>query len=166
MLNLFLWFCCRLLCLGLLPMRDVRTQLGELLAADATTLAPAANANEMILFMNNVNVNEDLVIGDLTPATFDGYAPIAGAIGAQESGFNPATGEQVITIKVPAGGYRWETTGVTNLPQTIYGFALTDSTGANLLGAELLTTPVVLNAVGQVIDLGAVKITFVLRPMA
>lgn len=149
----------------MLPMIDLRTQLGELLAADTTTLAPVA-ANEMVLVTSNTPPVETLVIGDLTLATFTGYAPKAGAAGAQQAGIDPATGEQVITVLAPVGGYRWECTAAPASPETIYGFALTDSTGATLLAYAQLATPVTISDVGDFIDLGAVTIRFVLQPMS
>lgn len=150
----------------MLPMKAVRLQLGDLLAADATTLAPAANANEIVLVKAAFTPSEDMVIGDLTLADFDGYAPKAGVIGSQEVGIDPATGQQVITLKEAAGGWRFEVTGVTNLPQTIHGFGLTDSTGATLLAVQLLEEPVTLSAVGHFIDLGVAEIALNESPMS
>ena len=62
--------------LGLLPMKALRLQFGELVAADATTLAPAVNANELMLVANDIAIDENKVIGDLTAATFTGSANI------------------------------------------------------------------------------------------
>jgi len=149
----------------MLPMRDVRLQLGELLVADATTLAPAVNANEMVLVTSNTPPVETLVIGDLTLATFTGSAPKGGAVGDQQAGIDPSTGEQVITILAPVGGYRWECTVAPGAPETVYGYALTDSTGATLLAYGQLATPVVITDVGDFIDLGAVEMRFVLQPL-
>lgn len=149
----------------MLPMIALRLALGELLAADVATLAPVA-ANKIALVSVLFANNEGLVLADLTFASFTGSAPKAGAAGAQQAGVDPITGDQVITILVPAGGYRWECTVAPGTPQTIYGFALTDSTGATLLGASLLTTPVVITSVGDFVDLGAVTIRFVRNPMS
>lgn len=141
----------------MLPIKSIRLALGELLAADIPTLAPAT-ANKIALVIANFVPTETLVVGDLTLADFDGATPIAGATGAQQAGVDPATGEQLVTIKPPAGGYRWETTGVTNLPQTVYGYALLDNAGTGLLATALLPTPVTLDAVGQEINIGEVTI--------
>lgn len=150
----------------MIPTKAVRLQLGELLADDATTLAPAANANELILLKDAFVPTEDLVIGDLTEADFDGYAPIGGAIGTQQAGVDPATGDQIVTNKEPLGGWRWEVTGATNLPQTIYGFALTDSTGATLLASELLAEPITLTAIGDEINVGVAQLRIVAQPIS
>jgi hypothetical protein len=150
----------------MLPMKALRLQLGELLAADATTLAPAVSANKIALVKAAFALNENLVAGDLTLATFTGSTPKAGATGAQQAGQDPVTFEQKITVLAPAGGYRWECTAAPGTPETIYGYALLDSTLATLLGAAVFDTPVPIAAVGDFIDLGAVEITFVLQPMS
>jgi len=150
----------------MLPMSAVRLQLGELLAADDTTLAPASSANKIALIAEAFTPSEDLVIGDLTLATFTGSAPKAGATGAQQAGIDPATHDQVITILAPAGGYRFECTVTPTPAETIYGYALTDNAGAVLLGVQAFATPIVIAEVGDFIDLGAVEMTLVNQPIS
>lgn len=150
----------------MLPMKAVRLQLGELLAADATTLAPAVNANKIALVAAAFTPNENLVAGDLTLATFTGSTPKAGATGAQQAGIDPPTQQQVITNLAPAGGWRWECTAAPASPESIFGFALLDSTLATLLGVALLPAPVAIAAVGDFVDLGAVTLTFVQTPLS
>jgi hypothetical protein len=149
----------------MLPVRSVRLQLGILLAADTTTLAPAT-ANKIALVKAPFVPAEDLALGDLTLADFDGSTPIAGSTGAQPVAIDPATGDQIITIKDPLGAYRWVTSGITNLPQTIYGYALVDNAAAVLLATALLPVPVTLTAAGQQIDLGAVTMVLVQQPIS
>lgn len=149
----------------MLPMEPVRLQLGVLLAADTTTLAPAT-ANKIALIKAPFTPQESLVVADLTLADFGGSTPIAGAAGAQAVAIDPATGDQIITIKDPAGGYRWVTTNLTNLPQTIYGYCLLDTTLATLLAVQTIPTPVGLTAVGQQVDLGTVAMTLVQQPIS
>lgn len=148
----------------LLPMVAVRKQIGSLLAADPTTLAPAGSANKIALIMAPFTLTEDLVVGDLTLATFATSTPIAGATGAQGVSLDPATGDQVITVLDPVGGYRYVVTATTNLPQAIYGCALLDTTLANLLAVALFATPVNLTTVGQAIDLGPLVIDLLQNP--
>jgi len=150
----------------MLPMLALRLQIGELLAADDTTLAPAANANKMALIAAAFTPDEGLEEGDLTYASFDGSTPITGVVGTQQAGVDPATLDQIVTIKEPAGGWRWESTGVTNLPQTIYGFALLDNALAVLLAVASLDEPVTITAAGQEINLGACKLTIVQQPVS
>jgi len=148
----------------MLPMKAVRLQFGELLAADTTTLAPAVNANKIALIANDFNLNELLEVADLTLADFDGSAPIAGATGTQLAGIDPLTGEQIVTVKEPIGGWRWEMTGLTVPTQTIFGYALLKSDLSVLYGAQRLPAPITLQAIGEQIDIGSAQIRIVLNP--
>lgn len=148
---------------GLLPMKAVRLQFGELLAADATTLAPAVNANEVMLVANNVAIDENKVIGDLTAATFTGSANIVGVAGAQLAGIDPATGDQLIQIKAPAGGWRWECTVAPGAPETIYALALVTTGGAALLALQPIESVVIAN-VGDVVMGGDLIMRMVAQP--
>jgi len=150
----------------MLPMKPLRLALGTLLAADPDTLAPASNANKMALIVNSFALTEDLLIGDLTFASFTDSTPIAGATGAQNVGVDPVTGAQVVEIKPPAGGYRWVTGSDVGLPVTVYGYALVDSTLAELFAVGQLPTPITLTEAGQFIDIDSVIMTFVQTPIS
>ena len=149
----------------MLPVRLLRIALGELLADDTGTLAPVA-ANKVALIIAAFALTENLAVGDLTLATFTGSTPKAGAALTQQVGIDPLTGDQVLTILAPAGGWRFECSGAPASPQTVYGFALIDDAGTGLLGAELLATPVTIRDVGDFVDLGAITIRFVIQPMS
>ncbi len=133
----------------MLATKSLRQAMGDLLAADTATLAPAVLANKIALIMEPWTPSESTVLGDVTLATFDGSTPISAGTGTQPSGSDPLTGDYKINIKVPAGGFRFETTGLTNLPQTIWGFCLTDNAGAVLLASERFDQEIVLSAVNQ-----------------
>jgi len=137
------------------PTAALREQAMKLLAADPTTLAPAADANKMALVMADFVPSEDTVLADLTFATFDGSTPISVGLGTQPEALDPATNDAMIDFIPPVTGFRWETTGTTNLPQTIYGFALTNLAGDALLACERFATPVELDAINQRVDVGA-----------
>jgi hypothetical protein len=136
----------------------LREKAAQLLAADATTLAPATDANKMVLCKANFPETEQVVVGDITPADFDGSTPLLAGTGTQSEGLDPITNAARITIKSPVGGWRWETTGITNLPQTIYGVALMSNDLSVVLAVERFDTPIVLTAVNQVIDRGPYEI--------
>jgi len=108
---------------------------------------------EIVLVKAPFTPAPETVIGDLTLADFDGYAPLAVNSATAAVFQDPATGDWLIQLDEPAGGWTWITTGATNLPQTIHGFGLTNSTGATLYGSELLDEPVELTASGQGIDI-------------
>jgi len=137
--------------------RALRIKMMQLLAADAATLAQAADPNHVVLLMEPVTPSEGLVMADVTPADFTGSTPIEVELGAQGEGLDANTDDGIISILPPVGGWRWETTGTTNLPQTIYGFALTNEAETTLYGAEALETPIVLTGVNQVVQLPAVE---------
>ena len=74
----------------MLPMVAVRERLGALLAADATTLAPATDANLIALIVAAFALSENLTVGDLTLAAGNGLDPIAGATGAKRWHLTPS----------------------------------------------------------------------------
>lgn len=131
----------------------LREKAAQLLAADAATLAPAADANVIALVMAEFTPGEGLVLGSLTFATFDGSTPLAVGVGTQPEGLDPNTNDAIISLKPPVTGWRWETTGTTNLPQTIFGYALLTDGLAALLAADVLPTPITLTGVNQVVEL-------------
>lgn len=136
----------------------LREAAAQLLAADALTLAPAVLANKIALVQNAFAPGEGLALGDLTLATFDGATPLLVGLGTQAEGLDPGNNDAIITVKAPVGGWRWETTGVTNLPQDINGFCLLDNAGAVLLAAARLATPITLTAINQVVQLENVEL--------
>ena len=142
----------------MIPTLALRDECMKLLAADTATLASVV-ANKLHLNMNNATPSEQSVLADFTEASFTGHTAISVTAGTQPEGLNPGTNDSRIDLSPPVGGFRWQCTALTLLPQTIYGFYLTDNAGVVLLAAEKLATPIVLTAVGQVIDLGDVKLT-------
>jgi hypothetical protein len=165
-----------LLCLALLgwllspwmvPMVAVREQLGVLLAADATTLAPAGSGNVVAVIIAPFTLVETLTVGDLTLASTNGLSPIVCATGAQEVANDPTSGAQLITI-VPASGsgFRWVTSGTFPPSITVYGYALCTTALGALLGVQVLATPITLATTGQQIDADPLQMVFVPRPLS
>lgn len=152
----------------MLPMIAIRQKLGTLLAADATTLAPAALNNKLALLKSAFTPNEAMVITDptLVQADFATSTALSAGTGAQTEGIDPVSGDDVITILAPAGGWIWKVTALTNLPQTIYGFLLMNNAGTTLLALARLATPVVLTAVGQQVDIGVAEIRIINAPFS
>lgn len=142
----------------MIPTRAVREKAAQLLAADAATLAPAVDANVIALVMAAFTPGENLTLGSLTFATFDGATPLEVGVGTQPEGLDPNTNDALISMLPPVTGWRWETTGTTNLPQTIFGYALVTDGLAVLLASDVLETPIVLTAVNQVVILPALAI--------
>lgn len=136
----------------MLPTTALFRKFADLVAAEVATLAPATG-NKVALIKAEFTPAKTLVMADLTLADFDGSTPIVCGTGTQPTGDDPGSGDRKIDILPPAGGWRWETTGTTNLPQTIHGFCLMDNAGTTLLGTELLDEPIVLSAADQVLEL-------------
>lgn len=124
------------------PSKLLFDAIQSLLAADSATLAPATDANIVSLVINNFTPSQDLVIGDLTLATFTGSAPKAAGTGTQTVYTDPISGERVIQVKEPVGGWTWVCTATPGTPETVYGVILTNDDGTVLLGSQLLDVPV------------------------
>lgn len=150
----------------MLPQKPVRLQLGALLAADPTTLAPVGTANVIALIMAPFALSETTPLASLTFATFTGSTPIAGETGAQLVATDPITFNQIITLKAPIGGFRFVTGDLVNLPQTIYGFALLDNAMANLFALAAFNPPIPLVSAGQQISVDDVTLTLVQLPIS
>jgi len=133
--------------------RAIRMAAVTRLASDTATLAQAADPNHMVLIASDFIPSEALVLADVDLASFDGSDPIEIELGAQPSGFEPGTDDSSISFSPPVGGFRWETTGITNLPQTIYGFAVMNEAETTILASELLPTPITLTVVNQVVEI-------------
>ena len=135
--------------------------------ATTTPLDQASALNRVALVMAPFTPTPQTLYADLVLATFTGSTPKTVALGAQGAAQDPVTNQEVITIVEPVGGWRFVTSDAVNLPQTIYGFALFDSTGPGpLIGSQILEEPVTLTAAGQEINLGTVKFTLVLNPLS
>jgi len=102
-----------------------------------------------------------LELGDITEADFGGYARIALSGGVLNVSTDPLTGDNILTIVPPAGGWYWETTSTANLPQTIYGwFILSDDT-VTLFGTDVLADTTTLTASGESVGLGQLALRLV-----
>lgn len=128
-----------------------------LLAADTTTLAPAADPPFIRLSMEAFTPSVGTVVADIVAPTFDGYGDILCAVGAQLQSIDPVDGDSQIEIKAPLGGWRWETTGVTNLPMSIFGWAQINDAETIVFGSELFDEPIILTGVNQSITIPVVK---------
>lgn len=143
------------------PTRTLAGTLSTLLAADTAILANAT-AMKVGLITAPFTPSLDRSMADLTISALTGLVPLAGVAGAQLESVDPITGELVVEIKAPAGGFRWETGGGTTYPVTVYGFALGNNAMTTLFGTETLATPVVLTADNQSIT--APELAFKIDP--
>lgn len=141
-------------------------QMVNLLAADTTTFAdPGADTcPHVILIKASFTPAPDLEWATLTDneADFDGYiqAGIGAATGTQNTALDPLTADYLLQLKPPLGGFRWETAGLDNLPQTIYGFAIGNPDSAVLYYSARFPEAITLNGVNQVIEVEDAQIRF------
>jgi hypothetical protein len=126
-------------------------------AAMGTDTTTFDKALWMFLIKAPFTDNPATVIADGDLASFDGSAPIARTAAALLAGVDPLTGDRISVVKPTTGSWTWATTGLTNLPQTIYGFGLGDSSvtlgGSHRMLLGQFEAPIPLAAlVGQVIN--------------
>ena len=140
------------------------TPTSSLLAAVAGAIANDTSALAQATFVHVYLVKSpfvpgiNLTVADLTKADFAGAGSKATTVAAAQAFQDPATNEWIIQVNEPVSGWHWQTTdGTTNLPQTIYGYALTNTGETTLWGTALLDTPALLNAAGQGIDVAQVR---------
>lgn len=131
-----------------LALRDAALKL---LAVDPATLAPVANQIYIALVKAPMIPSEGLVFADITLADFDGSTPIGVTVGAQPEALVPGSLDSVINLSPPVGGFRFVTTGVTHLPQTIYGYVLLDHAKTTVLASALFPQPVTLTITGELV---------------
>lgn len=98
-----------------------------------------------------------LTLADLTLATFTGSAPKVQ--GAEPDLFtDPATGNIVLHLHDPAGGWLFVCAVAPAATETIYGFALTNAAGSILVAVtEPLNDPVEITEVGDGVDAGTLE---------
>lgn len=126
------------------------------IAADTNFLAEVAKC-QILLAKNAFSEGIQTIIDDLTPADFDGSAPKDVGSATVIVWTDPVTGDIVLTSSEPLGGWLWTVTGTTNLPQTIYGYGLTDSAGTLLIASRRFATPITLTQVGDGVTIPTVE---------
>lgn len=146
------------------PTTLIIKSITDLIAADVANLAAAA-AKHVHLIMSNFTPGPGTDFTLLTEATFTGSTALNAASGAQQSFQDAVSTRRVIQLVEPLGGWHWITGDLVNLPQTIYGFCVTDLANAVTFGSELLPSPITLSGAGQAIDLPNVRMTLSLTPL-
>lgn len=142
----------------MIPTQAFLDRIGVAIGADTACFADPTTFLKVTLVKTAFTPGTELVLGDVTVADFDGSTALHAADATPAVFRDPQNGDQIVQASDPAGGWHWQTTGSTNLPQTIYGYIVTDHTGANLQGSVLFDTPLVLNGVGQGVDVPAVQV--------
>lgn len=146
------------------PTTVLNASVNGLVAADTTKLA-SATALKVHLIQAPFTPGADTSFGDLTEATFTGATAKSPATGAQQAFFDPVAGSWVVQLTEPAGGWHWVTTDAVSLPQTVYGYAVTNGAGSVTFGSALLDNPVNLVASGDAVDIGFLRFTLPISPL-
>lgn len=107
--------------------------LAALSARPAAALFDTPTAH---LFVNDVDVTAETVIGDFDEAAFDGYA--ADAVGALAGPITLADGQRAMHAEVDFIA----ATGIVGPGEVVYGVYVTDGAGTTLYAAERLSIPV------------------------
>lgn len=141
----------------MVPSQALLNQVQTLVAADAASIG-AATALKVHLAQAAFTPGPTLTVASFTEASFTGYAAISCVVGTAQK-FNDVAGGRVVQLLEPANGFHWQTTATTGLPQTIYGYYLTDNGSVTLWASALFTTPITLTTTGDAVDIGQVRLT-------
>lgn len=142
----------------LTPTSVLNDAVPALLAADAATLAPAVNANHVHLIKIPFTP-ETYTFNPADVATYTGSAAKSAGTGAQQSFKDPVTGNEIVQLLEPAGGWTWKCTVAPGAPETIYGVCVTDNADAVTLGSGLLEEgPVTIAAVNDAVVVGDIQL--------
>jgi len=140
----------------MIPTKVIEDAMAGLLAADTNTLAKVLPPKVHLIAAAFVP-GENLDFTVLTEASFPGYAALAATSGTQQSFNDPTTGDNVVQLLEPAGGWHWQANATVTPNQTIYGYVVTDNASLITYGGQLFSTPIVLAVSGDAIDQGQVR---------
>ena len=131
-------------------------RINVLLAGDTGTIDIATGSNvHLIMAPFTPSLGTDFTV--LTEADFTGSATLASGFNDQQSFFDPTTNSYVVQLLEPAGGWHWVATAGTHLPETIYGYAVTNTANTVTYGSALLPSPVTITSTGDAVDIGQVR---------
>lgn len=131
-------------------MKITREFLRQMLDMVKNVTANASIAEPKLhLFKTDVQPNQDSEPADFVEADFDGYAAIGFGATDWNTGVEPVSGNLVIEPPPDGVALQWECSGDTDLPQTIYGFYLTNETNDVVYGARRFDVPINLTTPGS-----------------
>lgn len=138
----------------MVPTDTVFARMLALLGADTLTVGTTATptACTVALVKATFSPGPTLRLADIVEADFDGYAAKTVASAPQPQSNDPSNGDSILLIPPLAGGFNWETTGLTNLPQVIYGYVVIGH-GPEIVGSALISPPINLTGVNQGISI-------------
>lgn len=146
--------------MNMFPVDVIRDRLANLLAADATTLAPAEDGVKVTLITGDIELSPALTILDFADrgVLSNGLAAINAAPGTQNESVDPVTTNRKVELKEPAGGWRWETTSKPDPSITVTGAIVTNNDFDALYGIIVFDDPITLNDTNQSISIGTIEL--------
>jgi len=130
-------------------------EINELVRNSENLWGSSETNMQVVLVANSFVPSRELSVADLTLASFTGSTPKDIPFGAQTYVLDNESGRLGILLKEPIGGYNFVCTVAPVEAETIYGWALINVDGDALYFSELLPTPIVVAAVGNVVPLPA-----------
>lgn len=128
-------------------------QMVDAVGADTVTFA----GSKVALIQEPFTPSPVLAFGDVVEADFDGSTAKVMNGTTVNVGINPATGDRTMVAPPPVGGWLWEVTGTTNLPQTIYGWVWYEVGDNNIIASGTFDDPIVLDGVLQQVFIPIVR---------
>jgi hypothetical protein len=141
----------------MIPTALLEDRVRFLVASDTGQLATPGPGLLVALVMSAFTPGRATDIAGLTLATFVGSTAKIPTPGTQADFMDPLTGENLVQLIAPAGGWNWKCTAAPTPPQTIYGVVITDSTQTITYGSQLLPTPVTITNIGDAITIGDIR---------
>lgn len=136
----------------------VEAAVAAWLAAEGSPVAPAADALHVHLIKGAFAPGLGTSFGTLTPAAFTGSAAKSAGISDQTSYVDPLTGNRVVQLLEPAGGWHWQATVAPSPAEVIYGYCVTDNANAVTYGSELFPSPVTIGAIGDGLNIPEIQL--------
>jgi len=135
----------------MIPTTLLANRLSKVVAADATTLALPAGC-VVVPLSADFSPSPNLVPASVTKAPIVPFFPKVPTPGTQFDSVDPVTGELVIQMIEPVGGWHWNTGVGFAGPVTIYGIGLFNDNYTLLFGTAKYATPIVLTGDNQNLD--------------
>jgi len=140
------------------PTTVLQSTVNELIAADSANLADEDSIPKVWLVAESFVPGKTTAKADLTIATYTGSAAKSATAGVQQAFIDPTTGDYVVQLIAPAGGWVFECTATPAEPEDIFGYVVTNADGTKTYGSEAFDEPQTIELIGQAVDLGSIRL--------
>jgi len=146
----------------MVPVSALETTMALTLATSTTAeLSLALKVQGVIIPFTPGEDMSSLVAGDLAVSTVLGGISVAAA--TRLAGRDPATGDYLISIQPPAGGFQEMSGASGTYPVTVYGAVLTVTPHTipdNIIASVAFPDPVTLTGPAQLMEYGLIQLGF------